>query len=131
VAELGITDNVVFLGYVPDEHMFELYSRARALIMPSFFGPTNIPQLEAFVAGCPVATSRIYGIPEQVGNAALLFDPNSIGEIAGCMERLWIDDALRATLIERGHERAANWGPPQFADRLRDIIETVISESAA
>jgi len=125
VNELGITQHVVFLGYVPDEHMYELYRRARALVMPSFFGPTNIPQLEAFVAGCPVATSRVYGVPEQVGDAALLFDPNSVDEIADCMGKLWSDDALCAALAERGREHARNWGPVQFAARLRGIIDSL------
>lgn len=125
VESLGITQNVIFLGYVPEEHMFELYHRARALVMPSFFGPTNIPQLEAFVAGCPVATSRVYGVPEQVGDAALLFDPKSVDEIAAVMERLWTDDALCADLVSKGHRRSSEWGPEQFAARLRAIIETI------
>ena len=125
VEELGISGNVVFLGYVPDSHMFELYRRARALIMPSFFGPTNIPQLEAFVAGCPVAAAGIYGVPEQVGDAALLFDPKSTDEIATCMERLWTDDALCSDLAERGKKRAREWGPVQFSARLREIVDAV------
>jgi glycosyltransferase involved in cell wall biosynthesis len=123
VEALGIRDNVIFLGYVPDEHMFELYRRARALIMPSFFGPTNIPQLEAFVAGCPVAVAGIYGIPDQVGDAALLFNPKSTDEIANAMERLWTDDALCARLIEKGKERARQWGPVQFSKRLQEIVD--------
>jgi glycosyltransferase involved in cell wall biosynthesis len=127
VRQLCIEQHVVFLGFVPESHMLELYRRARALIMPSFFGPTNIPQLEAFVAGCPVATSRIYGIPEQVGDAALLFDPSSVDEIASCMERLWTDDALCLELIERGYAHARRWGPPQFAARLKEIIDTALA----
>jgi glycosyltransferase involved in cell wall biosynthesis len=126
VEQLGIEENVIFLGYVPDSHMFELYCRARALIMPSFFGPTNIPQLEAFVAGCPVAAAGIYGVPDQVGDAALLFDPRSHDEIAACMERLWTDDALCDELIKRGKQRAHEWGPPQFSKRLQEIVEALI-----
>jgi glycosyltransferase involved in cell wall biosynthesis len=125
VEQLGISPNVIFLGYVPDSHMFELYRRARALIMPSFFGPTNIPQLEAFVAGCPVAAAGIYGVPEQVGDAALLFDPKSVDAIAACMERLWTDDAMCADLIARGKRKAREWGPDQFSARLRQIIQTL------
>jgi glycosyltransferase involved in cell wall biosynthesis len=125
VEQLGISGNVMFLGYVPDSHMFELYRRARALVMPSFFGPTNIPQLEAFVAGCPVAAAGIYGVPEQVGDAALLFDPASTDEISGCMERLWNDDALCEDLARRGKKRAREWGPPQFASRLQEIVEAL------
>ena len=126
VEALHITENVVFLGYVPDDHMFGLYRRARALLMPSFFGPTNIPQLEAFVAGCPVAVSRVYGVPDQVGDAALLFDPKSADEIADSMERLWTDDALCTCLIEKGKEKARQWGPVQFSRRLQEIVEALI-----
>ena len=126
VERLGISSNVVFLGYVPDSHMFELYRRARALIMPSFFGPTNIPQLEAFVAGCPVAAAGIYGVPEQVGDAALLFDPKSVDDIAAAMERLWTDDELCRDLIEKGKKRAREWGPIQFSARLQEIVEALI-----
>jgi glycosyltransferase involved in cell wall biosynthesis len=125
VQALGISENVVFLGYVPDNHMFELYRRARALVMPSFFGPTNIPQLEAFVAGCPVAVSRVYGIPDQVGDAALLFDPKSADEIAAAMERLWTDDELCRCLAEKGKERSRQWGPVEFSRRLQEIVEAL------
>ncbi len=123
VKRLGLEDNVLFLGYVPDEDMPALYRSARALVMPTYFGPTNIPQLEAFALGCPVATSRIYGIPAQVGDAALLFDPASVTEIYACLRRLWTDDALCAKLADRGRQRAADWGPPQFRDRLVKIVE--------
>jgi glycosyltransferase involved in cell wall biosynthesis len=125
VEESGLGDNVVFLGYVPDSDMAGLYRHARALVMPTFFGPTNIPQLEAFAMGCPVATSRIYGIPEQVGDAALLFDPHSVDEIHECMVRLWTDDQLCATLAERGRQHARAWGPAQFRDRLLEVVEAL------
>ena len=125
VQEHRLGDNVLFLGYVPDTDMPRLYRSARALVMPTFFGPTNIPQLEAFAMGCPVATSRIYGIPDQVGDAALLFDPHSVDEIHECLVRLWTDDRLCATLAERGRRRAQEWGPPQFRDRLREVIEAL------
>ena len=123
VTRLGLEDNVKFLGYVPDQDIPALYRAARALVMPTYFGPTNIPQLEAFALGCPVATSRIYGIPAQVGDAALLFDPSSVDEIFSCLKRLWEDDSLCATLAESGKQHAANWGPPQFRDRLVKIVE--------
>jgi len=93
--------------------------------MPTFFGPTNIPQLEAFALGCPVATSRIYGIPDQVGDAALLFDPASVDEIYEALVRLWTDDALCAVLKARGYAHAKRWGRPQFRGRVREIIEAL------
>ena len=122
VAELGLQDNVIFAGYAEDREMAALYRQARALVMPTYFGPTNIPQLEAFALGCPVATSRIYGIPDQVGDAALLFDPGSVNEIHTCLSRLWTDDALCVSLAERGHAHARRWGPAQFQARFREIV---------
>lgn len=124
-AELGLESRVTFLGYVPDALMPVLYRRARALIMPTFFGPTNIPPLEAFACACPVACSGIYGMPEQVGDAALLFDPLSIDQMADAILRLWRDDELCASLVARGRLRASMWTPRQRTERLQKILRTV------
>lgn len=123
IKSLGLSQQVRILGYVPNNHMPEFYRCARAMVMPTFFGPTNIPPLEAFALGCPVAVSNIYGIPEQVGDAALLFDPNSVDEIADCIERLWQDDALCASLISKGHARTVLWGQQKFSHVLHGIVE--------
>ena len=92
------------------------------MMMPTFFGPTNIPPLEAFACGCPTAVSNIYGMPEQVGEAAILFNPLSVDEIANAMERLWIDDDLCSNLISKGYEKTKTWSQKQFAERLYDIL---------
>lgn len=124
----SLDDQVKILGYVSNDEMVYLYQHARAVVMPTFFGPTNIPQLEGFELGCPVATSRIYGIPEQVGDAALLFDPHSIEEIADCIVRLWTDDALCAELIRRGKRKSEQWNPEAYRDMLINIIEMYFKE---
>lgn len=126
VASLGLGDRVRFLGYVPNEAMAELYRRARALVFPTFFGPTNIPPLEAFATGCPCAVSDVYAMPEQVGDAALLFDPNSVDAIAGALMRLWTDDALCAELARRGRARAEAWTQAHFSARLGEIVRDVL-----
>lgn len=126
VQELNLTDDVVFLGYIPDADMPELYCRARALVMPTMCGPTNIPPLEAFAVGCPVAISGIYGMPEQAGGAALLFNPYKVAEIADCIRRLWTDDRLCAELSGKGKRWSANWGLAQFSERLGEIIDLIV-----
>jgi glycosyltransferase involved in cell wall biosynthesis len=130
IARLGLAERVSVLGYVSSEQLVYLYRHARALVMPTFFGPTNIPPLEAFVLGCPVAVSGIYGMPEQLGDAALYFDPGSEDEIAEACARLWEDAELRDKLRERGYARAAEWGPEQHAVRLREILEAVTGPGA-
>lgn len=128
VKSLNLESNIHFLGYVPDNDMPVLYSKARAMIMPTFFGPTNIPPLEGFASGCPVAISNRYGMPEQVKDAALLFNPDSIEEISEIIIRLWTDDSLCFELIQRGFARDKEWGQPEFNKRLEEIIETILSE---
>lgn len=123
IREKNLENNVKILGYVTDDEIVYLYQHARALVMPTFFGPTNIPPLEAFALGCPVATSGIYGVPEQVGDAALLFDPNSAGEIANAIEKLWTDDELCSELICRGKRKADGWGETQFYEEVKKIID--------
>lgn len=124
---VGMSDRITFAGRVPDEDMAEFYRRARCMFMPTFFGPTNIPPLEAFALGCPAAVSGIYGMPEQAGGAALLFNPESVEEIAACLDRLWSDDALYSELRQKGLARAAAWNEDTFNARFRDIIKTVLA----
>jgi glycosyltransferase involved in cell wall biosynthesis len=126
VRDLDVTNNIHFLGYVPDSDIPELYRRARALLMPTYYGPTNIPPLEAMALGCPVAASRIYGMPEQLGDAALYFDPTSVDQIAQAMKALWNDDGLCEELSRRGLIRSSQWNQSDFNQRLQDILEQVL-----
>lgn len=123
---LGLHDRVRFVGYVPDADLRGFYGRARALVMPTFFGPTNIPPLEACAAGCPAVVSGIYGMPEQLGDAALYFDPRSVCDIADKIARVWSDDALAQELARKGQERAARHGQLAFDARLAAILEQVV-----
>ncbi|WP_435124011.1 glycosyltransferase family 4 protein [Halobaculum sp. D14] len=120
-------DLVHQLGYVENEAMYTLYTQATALVMPTFFGPTNIPVLEAFKLGCPVITSDVHGIPEQVGDAGLLVDPESATDIADAVERLWTDESLQQRLAERGRERAETYTRDDFRDRLVDAISASLN----
>ena len=77
--------------------------------------------------GCPVAVSGIYAMPESIGDAGLLCDPNSADAIADAIRRLWTDDALCAELVEKGRVRAEAWGPADFDRRLAEIVDTVMA----
>jgi glycosyltransferase involved in cell wall biosynthesis len=120
---LGVARQVRDLGFVPDGDMSGLYGAAAALVMPTFFGPTNIPVLEAWALGCPVLSSDIRGIREQVGDAGVLADPRSVEAIADGIHRLWTDERLRRTLIERGRARLAAYTPQDYRRRLAGILE--------
>jgi glycosyltransferase involved in cell wall biosynthesis len=122
-SQLGIADQVHHLGYVPDDDMSGIYAGAAALVMPTFFGPTNIPVLEAWTFGCSVLTSDVRGIREQVGDAAVLVNPRSVEAIADGIYHIWTDENLGRMLRERGRQRLATYGPDDYRRRLIEIVE--------
>jgi glycosyltransferase involved in cell wall biosynthesis len=122
-SELGIADQVRFLGYVPDADMYPLYRAASALVMPTFFGPSNIPYLEAWANDCPVLTSDRPGLPEQVGDAGLIFDPEDERSIAAAVLRLEGDAGLRERMIAAGRAKVDAWKPHDYAKALIGMLE--------
>jgi len=124
---LGIEDSVHFVGYVPDSDIAGFYRRARGLVMPTFFGPTNIPPLEAMATECPILISGIYGMPEQCGDAALYFSPYSTKEISTLMMRLWTDTNLYDRLLEAGKIKNAAWGQTQFNKSFAEVLQRLIA----
>lgn len=125
-AELGVSHKVIMLGFVPTVDVIALYKHARALVYPSFSGPENLPPLEAFALGCPAVVSNYRGAEEQLGDAALLFDPMDPAAIAEAVRRVLSDAALRGRLVERGKDRAAKWTGREFvagAFKIFDAFE--------
>jgi len=79
-AQLGVVDQVHFLGFVSSEEINALYENCLAVLMPTYFGPTNIPPLEAWFKRKPLIYSK--HLREQSGDAALLVDPDSAESLA-------------------------------------------------
>ena len=103
--ELGLETQVSFLGFVSPLELQSLYRLCRAMIFPTLFEGFGMPLVEAFEAGAPVACSNVTSLPEQAGDAALVFDPRSTEETADALRRLWTDDELCRSLVARGRER--------------------------
>jgi len=120
--QLGVEDLVHYLGYVDDDEMAPLYSEATALAMPTFFGPTNIPVLEAWALSCPVLSSDIRGIRDQVGDAGVLVNPHDPYAIAEGLLSLWTDSSLRRACIQAGTQRLLAYGPSDFSRRLVEAL---------
>lgn len=109
-------------GYISDEQLTYLYTHAIAMFMPSVFGPTNIPPIEAMALGCPVAVSDNYAMPEQVGDAGMTFDPHSPESIADCIRKIWSDTQLREKMSARGLEIISKWTPEDFKAKVQQLI---------
>jgi glycosyltransferase involved in cell wall biosynthesis len=123
VTELELSQQVHFLGFVPQEDLIALYRQAFALSFVTFFGPDNLPPLEAMALGCPVVASKVSGVEEQLGDAALLVDPKDAEEIALAVKSIWEDINLRQTLIQRGYKRAHEWTTKDYVKGLFSILD--------
>jgi glycosyltransferase involved in cell wall biosynthesis len=105
LAELDLGSAVIITGFVASELLPALYRAADLFVFPSLFEGFGIPVLEAMASGVPVCAADRASIPEVLGDAGLLFDPDDPTAIADAIERLLGDDALRADCIARGLER--------------------------
>jgi glycosyltransferase involved in cell wall biosynthesis len=105
----GVAGRVVFAGWMSGADLEGLYAAATCLAFPSLAEGFGLPVLEAMVRGLPVACADATALPEVAGDAALLFDPESIDAIAAALNRLLGDAALREDLGRRGRERAARF----------------------
>lgn len=126
VNSMDLQDQITIMDFVNQQELVALYKEAGALVMPTFFGPTNIPPLEAFLLGCPVIVSGIYGMKEQLGDAALYIDPTDVTGVAEAIAMILEDKKTRDDLIKRGREHSAAWNKETFAQRLEEIINNVI-----
>jgi Glycosyltransferase len=126
--ELGLEEQIRFLGYVNPTEIQVLYRRATALVFPSLYEGWGLPIVEAFAAGLAVACSNTTSLPELVGDAALVFDPHDRADIATAIEQLWTDEALRASLVERGRSRVAQFDWDRTARTMRAYYRRVAGQ---
>jgi glycosyltransferase involved in cell wall biosynthesis len=127
IAELGLQDQVHMLGFIPREDLRALYSKAQALTFATFFGPDNIPPLEAFALGCPVIASRVSGAQEQLGDAALFFEPSDPQDLASAILTLLHDRQMRAQMVRKGSELAKMRTPQSYVDQVCSILDNFAS----
>ncbi|MBQ9361060.1 MAG: glycosyltransferase family 4 protein [Lachnospiraceae bacterium] len=129
VDELNLNNQIIFLGYVSNSQMGYLYKNACALVMPTFFGPTNIPPIEAMSLGCPVAVSGIFGMPDQLGDAAIYFNPSNVDEIASAIKKYWMDDDFCQIMRIKGKRQAEKYTQNEFNIKFDRIFEDLLDKA--
>jgi len=106
IRRLDLVGTVKVLGYLPSDELPALYNLARLMVFPSLFEGFGIPLVEAMACGCPVVCSNASSIPEVVGDAGVLFDPNSAEDMADKISAVWQDDSRINEIRTRCRERA-------------------------
>jgi glycosyltransferase involved in cell wall biosynthesis len=125
VAELGLEDDVRFIGWVDEDHKPALYRGARCALFPSYYEGFGLPVLEALACGAPLVTSNTSSLPELAGNAAFTVDPGDVDALAGAILSCLVDDALAAELRRRGPAQAARFSWTQTARDTLAAYEAV------
>jgi glycosyltransferase involved in cell wall biosynthesis len=127
VEELHLAEQVRFFHGVSDVALVGLYNCASVLAMPSFYEGFGLPALEAMACGTPVVVAERASLPEVVGDAGLLVNPDSPGDIAQALARVLTEATLRDRMRERGLARAARFTWEESARRTLAVYRQVLA----
>lgn len=119
--ELKLESQVKFLGFVSETDLRSLYRLAQFLVLPTLFEADSCPIHEAWTEGLAVASSNHTALPDQVGDAGLLFDAAQVDAIAAAVHRMTTEPDLRKELVERGHRRVKDFDWARTAQAFRAV----------
>src|SRR5499427_9567692 len=121
VVRSGVQNDVRFLGFIPIEVLRIFYDSAKIFVFPSLYEGFGLPPLEAMAHGTPVVTSNVSSLPEVVGNAAVLVNPENVFEIMRALHRVLMDQPLRERMKTPGYEQAKKFSWEASARQILDV----------
>lgn len=128
VIKSGVQNDVRFLGFVPIEVLRIFYDEAKIFVFPSLYEGFGLPPLEAMAHSTPVVTSNTSSLPEVVGNAAVLVNPENVFEIMRALHRVLVDQELRERMKRRCQEQSKRFSWDSSARRVLQVYEEVAGQ---
>jgi glycosyltransferase involved in cell wall biosynthesis len=125
----GLESRVSLTGFVSEPTLVLLYNRAKVFIYPSLYEGFGLPPIEAMACGCPVVASNTSVLPETLGDAAMLVDPDSVTGLAQAISAVLGDDGLAETLKQKGIARAGRFDWHETAARTHAVYEDVLAHA--
>lgn len=126
IKELGLKDNVVLTGYVPDSDLPYLYNGAEFFTFPSLYEGFGLPPLEAMACGTPVVSSNASCMPEVLGDAAQYFDPLDVESMAKTMAEVAKSYSLKRRMRLQGLKQAQRYSFDKTAKATLRIYKKVL-----
>ena len=127
VIRSGVQNDVRFMGFVPVEALRIFYDLAKIFVFPSLYEGFGLPPLEAMAHGTPVVTSNASSLPEVVGRAAVLVNPENVFEIMRALHRVLLDQPLRDKLKQSGYVQSQKFSWDKSARQVLAVYEGVTS----
>jgi len=128
VVRSGVQNDVRFLGFIPIEVLRIFYDVALIFVFPSLYEGFGLPPLEAMAHGTPVVTSNVSSLPEVVGNAAVLVNPENVFEIMRALHRVLLDKPLRDRMRERSYHQAKKFSWEISVRRVLDAYREIVQD---
>jgi glycosyltransferase involved in cell wall biosynthesis len=125
VIQSRVEDTVRFLGFVPIDTLRSFYQAASAFVFPSLYEGFGLPPLEAMACGTPVVCSHVSSLPEVVGEAAEVVNPENVFDIARGMREVLLNAERRRTMVERGFEQTRRFSWERTAQQVLDAYEEI------
>ncbi len=125
VESLGLVDEVIFTGFVPEADLPTYYSGAEAFVLPTLYEGFGFPVLEAMACGCPVVTSDTSSLPEVVGEAGIMVNPYDTDRLTQAMRQVLTDSELRNNMIRKGLEQSKRFSWEKAAKQTLEVYNKV------
>ena len=117
---------VRFLGFIPLDTLRVFHELATAFVFPSLYEGFGLPPLEAMASGTPVIASQVSSLPEVVGGAAMLVNPENVFDIARGIEEVLLNPELREEMITRGRRQAGRFSWARTAREVLAVYEEAV-----
>lgn len=128
VKQYGLENEVIFTGYISDEEARLLMNGAKVFVFPSHYEGFGIPPLEAMACGTPVVTSNASSLPEVIGDAGLMVEPEDITGLADSIEKMLVDENLRQHCIEEGYKQVEKFTWSNAAKQLVEVYKEILEK---
>jgi glycosyltransferase involved in cell wall biosynthesis len=131
IKELRLENNIIFTGHLPlfSKELVALYQSADLYIDPTLYEGFGLQAVEAMACGIPVITSNVASLPEVVGDAGIMVDPNDINGLAKALVRVLNDSGVRQALCQKSLKRAKFFSWDRLAQNTLDIYNELILQS--
>ena len=128
ISDCNLEENISYLGKPDKLTLLQLYNAADILIAPSLHEGFGITLIEAMACGTPVITANVSAMPEVVGDAGILVEPNNYQSMADAVSNLQQDSIFREQLIEKGLNRVKQFTWESTSEQIAKIYEGLVEK---